>query len=268
MTNKPLRSVYNGQHAKLYDFFYAEKPYAKEAAFVYSCLKKYGKPAPKRILELACGTGTHALLLEKQGLNVIATDYSEDMLSEARKKARAASSKVDFRHQDMCALKLPEASFDAVICLFDSIGYVQSNENIQKVLAGVGRHLRAGGLFIFEFWHAGAMIKGYDPLRVRRWKKGNSEILRISETEIDYVKQLCHVNYSIYDLKKNAPVQLIKETHTNRFFLVQEMALFLSNAGFTPLKWFSGFEENEKIDDQSWDSIGVARFNAPFKGGS
>jgi len=259
MTKDQKGSFYNGHHAELYDIFYADKSYIKEAAFVHDCLQKYGNPNPKHILELACGTGSHSLCLEKYGYDIIATDYSEDMLIEAKKKAAAVKSKVSFRRQDMCALEISEGPFDAVFCLFDSIGYVATNDNIQKALEGVRCHLKKGGLFVFEFWHAGAMISGYDPLRVRRWKVPTGEVLRISETKIDLASQLCHVTYSIYDLNENGTYHQMQETHTNRFFLLQEMEKFLSNAGFIALKWFSGFEENETIDKDTWHVVGVAR---------
>ena len=70
--------------------------------------------------------------------------------------------------------------FDAVICLFDAIGYVQTNAKISDVFHGVHKHLRPNGLFIFEFWHAAAMLRHYDPIRVRRWPTDDGLVLRIS----------------------------------------------------------------------------------------
>ena len=52
---------YKGRHAELYDLFYEEKPYAEEAAFVADCLRQFGHATPRRLLELACGTGRHAI---------------------------------------------------------------------------------------------------------------------------------------------------------------------------------------------------------------
>jgi len=255
-------SSYIGRYAELYDLFYADKPYSEEAAFVHACLQKYGNPAPKHILELACGTGTHSLLLEKYGYDIIATDYSKDMLVQARQKAKKAGANVDFRQGDMRFLNIPERPFDAVICLFDSIGFVATNESIQRVLKGVCAHLRPGGLFIFEFWHAGAMIRNYDPLRIRRWQVQEGEIIRISETRIDHRTQLCHVAYSVYELHKDGTYRHLQETQINRFFLLQEMAHFLSEADLIPLKWFAGFSENEKISEEIWHIVGIAQLNS------
>ena len=252
-------SSYLGRHAELYDTIYGDKPYAEEARFVHECLQRFGEGESKRLLELACGTGSHALELEKLGYEVTATDYSADMLARARAKSQQAGSNVRFDQQDMTNLNVADAPFDAVVCLFDSIGYVQTNDNLEQVMRGVSRHLRSGGLFVFEFWHAAAMLTGYDPVRVRRWQTVDGELMRVSETELDYGKQLSHVTYSIFELRNDGHYEVLSETQTNRYFLLQEMAGWLKHGGFEPLKWFAGFTGDEEISKDTWHVVAVAR---------
>ncbi len=254
----PPQSSYIGRHAELYDLFYEDKPYAKEAAFVHQCIQTFN-PKAKKMLELACGTGTHSLLLEPYGYEIIAIDYSPDMLGRAKEKAQKKNSRVDFRQQDMRTLDVPERPFDAIICLFDSLGYVATNESILQVFNGVHRHLADGGIFLFEFWHAGAMLRSYDPVRVRRFQTPSSEIERISETRVDYREQLCHVAYTIHELNADGTHQTLRETQVNRFFLVQEMNFFLQQANLHPLKWFPGFQKNEQINAETWHIVAMAR---------
>jgi ubiquinone/menaquinone biosynthesis C-methylase UbiE len=254
-----MMSSYIGRHAELYDIFYGDKPYADETAFVHWCLQQHGVGSTRRLLELACGTGSHALALEKFGYEIVATDYSEDMLSCARVKAKGVSSEVSFIQQDMRMLNIPGRLFDATICLFDSIGYVETNEELIKVFEGVGRHLRSDGLFVFEFWHAAAMLRSYDPVRVRRWRMPEGELLRISETELEYSKQLAKVTYTIYELRDDGTYKILRETQRNRYFLVQEMAGWLSLCGFTPMRWFAGFTPDGNITEQTWHIVAVAR---------
>jgi SAM-dependent methyltransferase len=250
---------YIGRHAELYDTIYADKPYIEEAAFVHKCLQQYGKGTMKRILELACGTGAHALLLEQQGYEIIATDYSKDMIDCARRKAAQVTSSIDFRIQDMRSLDVAEKPFDAVICLFDSLGYVETNEGLAQVFQGVHRHIRSDGIFLFDFWHAAAMLRSYDPLRIRRWQTPEGELLRIAKTELDYVKQLARVTYTIHELHPDGTYTSLKEIQTNRYFLMQEMAALLSFHNFTPLKWFAGYTPDENISEQTWHILVVAR---------
>jgi ubiquinone/menaquinone biosynthesis C-methylase UbiE len=128
-------SVYAGRYAELYDLFYSDKPYADEAALVHQCIREFS-PAPARdVLELACGTGRHTLELEKFGYNVTAIDRSPDMLQVARERAAKNNSRVQFVVANMQQLDLPKKDWDVAVCLFDSIGYLKTNEAISAALA-------------------------------------------------------------------------------------------------------------------------------------
>jgi SAM-dependent methyltransferase len=252
-------SSYLGRHSELYDLFYADKPYQKEAFFVHKCLKEYGSGTKRRLLEIACGTGSHAFELEKFGYKIVAIDYSEDMIALANHKKKEKDSSIMFLCDDMRTLENITETYDAAICLFDSIGYVITNEGLESTFKNVNRSLNPGGLFIFEFWHAAAMLRDYEPLRMRRWHTPEADILRISETSIDVVRQMSTVDYSVYELYNNGTFFNFKEQQQNRYFLVQEMSNMLSFSGFTPLNWFAGFSDKEQITEHTWHIIAIAQ---------
>jgi SAM-dependent methyltransferase len=250
---------YLGRHAEYYDTFYAEKDYAGEAAFVHACLQKFGAGGVKRVLELACGTGGHSFRLAEYGYDILATDYSEDMLAVARRKLAGRDLRLRFERLDMRDLPAPDEAFDAVVCLFDSIGYVQTNDAIGRVFDGIRRSLRAGGLLAMEFWHAPAMLKHYEPLRVKHFAVEGGELLRISETRLEPEQSLAHVAYTIYDLGAEGTYTCLKETQTNRYFLQGEMRLWLESRGFRPLRFTNGFTDDERISDETWHIVAVAQ---------
>jgi SAM-dependent methyltransferase len=250
---------YEGRHAELYDLFYAEKDYAGEAGFVHDCLARHAAGPARRLVELACGTGRHALELERLGHEVVAVDHSESMLRVARGRAAAAGSRVEFRPGDLRSLDVPGAPFDAAVCLFDSIGYVATNAALEAALRGVHRAVRPGGLFLFEFWHAAAMLRDYDPVRIRRWTVPEGEIVRISETRLECDKQLAHVAYSVHEHRRDGTFASLRETQTNRYFLVQEMARWLETTGFAPVAWHDGFSPSVHVTEATWHVVAVAR---------
>lgn len=252
-------SSYAGRHAELYDIIYRDKPYVQEALFVHSCFQKHTIGPTKRILEIACGTGAHAFELEKKGYQIVATDYSPDVLAIAQRKAKELASRVEFRQQDMRSLVLGAETFDAAYCLFDSIGYVTTNEAVKQTLQGIHTALRRDGLFLFEFWHAAAMLRSFEPVRVRRWPLPDGELLRIAETTIDPSQQTCRVSYTLYELRKDGRYSVTQEVQMNRYFLVQEMTAFLSEASFVPVKWFAGFSDSDRIDQTCWHVVAIAR---------
>jgi SAM-dependent methyltransferase len=249
---------YRDRFADWYDTFYADKSYAQEARFVHKCLSRSGAGV-RRLLELACGTANHAFEFERLGYQVLATDVSVDMLRCARQKKLARDSAIELRQMDMRRIDLPARSFDAVICLFDSIGYAQTNQAVSAVMSKVHQVLRSGGIFIFEFWHAAAMLKYYEPVRVRRWKTPQGELERISETQIDYLNNLATVNYTVYEAQAEGGHRCYRETHKNRFFSIVEMENFLQQSGLEALAWYAGFQENKVIQADTWHILGVTQ---------
>lgn len=252
---------YLGKHAAYYDIFYAEKPYASEATVVHQLFNEHSQGECQRLLELACGTGRHALELERLGYRIVATDYSEDLLAVARQKAAVANSRVEFRFQDMRSLDLAGELFDGAYCLFDSIGYVQTNDSINKVLQGVRRHLRPEGIFIFEFWHAAAMLCNFEPRRERHWAIPGGNLHRIATTRLDVAAQTAVVRYEIEEFSDHQRVNKLTETQVNRYFLVQEMAEFLETNGFSVVRFLPAYQVDKPIDENTWHILAVARRN-------
>ncbi len=259
-------SAYRGRHAELYDVIYADKPYSQEAGFIHQVIERFGKGGERRLLELACGTGSHGLAFERLGYEVTGIDQSEDMIAVAQQKAARAGARARFTRGDMRSLRWDGEAFDAAVCLFDSIGYVRSNEAIRQVLEGVHHNLRPDGLFIFEFWHAAAMLREYDPLRVRRWELPDGHILRVTRTKLHCAQQLSEVSYDLYELKNDGSYSHLSEVQRNRYFLVQEMRLLLDGAQFEPLKFFAGFSFDEAIDEKTWHILAVARKSPAGRG--
>ena len=250
-------SVYAGEYADLYDLFYAEKPYDDEVEFTDRLLREHAHGPSQHLLEVACGTGQHAVRFATRGWDVVGVDLSGDMLRRARE--RKGGSAITFLEQDMRELDVPFKEFDAATCLFDSIGYAVTNDAIVGTLSRVRRHLRPDGLFVAEFWHAPAMLRDYEPVRVRRWETPHSSIVRISRTTLDVVAQLAQVEYSVYQLRQDGSYGSWNEVHQNRYFLIQEMDLLLHSSGFEPLQWLAGFQSEARVDDSTWHVVVLAR---------
>ncbi len=252
--------VYSEIYAELYDLFYSRKPYKPEALFIHQCFNDFGHGEIRNILEIACGTGSHSIEFDKLGYKIDALDISEDMISFAIKKAENAKARnVEFYVQDMVSLSLEKEKFDAAVCLFDSIGYALTDENIIRTLKGIHSTLKTKGLFIFEFWHAPAMIRSYDPLRIVRIPGEEYDVLRISETSLNIPEQHSEVRYTIYRHFHNGSYDTHNELHRNRFFSLKEMSTFLRMAGFNHRAYFDGFSKESEINIDTWHILAVAQ---------
>ena len=240
-----MLNSFQGLHARYYDLIYAQKPYAGEARFVHELLGG----SPGRLLDVACGSGRHAREFAALGWDVTGVDYSPDLLARAREAGIAV------HEQDMRSLDVPGAPFDAITCLFDSIGYPQDNDGIVAALAGMGRHGRSVAV---EFLHAPAMLASADPVRVRRWElPDGGELLRVSETEIDAAAMTMHVSYDVVELRADGGYARERERQSNRFFAVEEMRALMQLGGLRVQRFVPAYETGE-IGPDTFHVIAVA----------
>ena len=117
-------------------------------AFIETTLADY-EIQSGRILELACGTGILAIHLARSGYAVLGIDRSPEMVSIASMKGRYMKG-VEFAVADMRNLG-SESGFDAALCMFDSINYLTSLEDVLGTIEAVSSMLRKNGVFIFDF---------------------------------------------------------------------------------------------------------------------
>lgn len=116
-----------------------------EAAAVWRTL---GLKPGARLLDLACGTGRHSILLARRGAFVVGVDKTEAYLQEARAGARGLKNCL-FARGDMRRLPF-KGEFDAAINLWTSFGYFAKPSDDLKALKGVARALKPGGLFLID----------------------------------------------------------------------------------------------------------------------
>jgi ubiquinone/menaquinone biosynthesis C-methylase UbiE len=112
--------------------------------------QRLAKANPKRLLELAAGTGIvtrRCRDLLRTECEIVATDLNEPMLEIAKKRFDSRDS-VTFDQADATDLPFADGSFDAVSCQFGVMFFPDKNRGYTEVL----RVLRSGGTYIFNVW--------------------------------------------------------------------------------------------------------------------
>ncbi|HEY47974.1 MAG TPA: class I SAM-dependent methyltransferase [Anaerolineae bacterium] len=150
-----------------YDVIYAFKDYSVEAQRLLEIIREHQLSGGERLLDVACGTGKHLEFL-KETYEVEGLDLSHEMLEIAQ----ARTPDVLYHHADMLDFDLGR-EFDVVICLFSSIGYVKTLDNLTRAVGCMSNHLLAGGVLIIEPW-----------LTPDSWKPGTVHANFIDEPEL------------------------------------------------------------------------------------
>ena len=131
-----------------YDRLTNDVDYRQTVAF-YKRILAREEVHPRTAVDLACGTGSVALLLAEEGLRVTAVDLSPEMLTVAQQKAMDLERPPQFICQALQELRLPRG-VDLAVCALDSLDYITEPADCREAIRRVYKALNPGGIFIFD----------------------------------------------------------------------------------------------------------------------
>jgi SAM-dependent methyltransferase len=203
--------------------------------------------APRRILDLGCGTGRHAVQMAQTGISVTGVDRSADMVAIANSRKKSSlqdvGERLDFRVGDICSINF-NCRYDAVTSLFHVMSYLIDDPDIIAAFQIVGRHLHKGGAFLFDWWYGPAVLKDPPQPRIITTQIGNSTIQRKTIPEWEPERNVVRVNYDI-EIRNIANGETIgeREQHVVRYFFPDEIQKGLEGCGFEVVhigEWMTG----------------------------
>lgn len=173
-----------------------------------------------RILELACGSGEITIALAKDGYQVKASDLSEDMILEAKKKP--GSERITWSVMDMCDFDDTDC-YDGILCLCDSFNYILKEEQVLGMFENVYSHVREDGIFLMDMHSLDRLVE---------FEEEYNETGHIDKNEYQWTIQsednCIYQNFAFYDKDGRSTL----EQHIQRVYnpiWIQEQ---LENIGF------------------------------------
>lgn len=143
---------------RYYALLYGHRDVEDARRWAEAILGRWRLPSDARLLDLACGRGRHASFFADAGLRVTGVDISEASIDEARK----AVPNAEFAVHDMREPFRP-GTFDAVCCLFTSLGYFEDLEDDRAVFRAVHAALKPGGRFVLDFMNTALVLRELVP---------------------------------------------------------------------------------------------------------
>ena len=239
--------------ASVYDEFMDGTDYEAEADKISEMITTYGlsKPTYMRtgeseardvllaaeknlVVDLGCGTGKLTEILANQGYDVMGIDLSEEMLSMAIERRDKLRHRTLYLCQDMREFEL-FGTAGTFVSVGDSVNYLLTDEDMDKLFRRVNTFLFPRGIFIFDF----------KTLHLYRDVIGDSTIAEDRE-ECSFIWENWfdgETNINEYDLTlfirdrdSGAGDNLFRkyrEIHRQRGYTLDEMKKFASDAGLT-----------------------------------
>ncbi len=233
------------QLARIYDHVMRHVDYLRWARYIQSVFTRF-EATPKNILELACGTGTMACILDDRGYRMTGIDRSEGMIAVARQKTRDERRAIRFEVGDMVSVPVA-GTYDAVLCLYDSINYIVDEADIAAMLHGLRDVLGTDGLFVFDICTE-INSRRYFHNQVDQESLGDFSYIRRCE----YVpEKRIQVNEFQFTFHHEGKRYSTRERHEQRIYPVARLAEICRESGYCVLGAFDGFsfeEASEKSD--------------------
>jgi len=223
------------RYSAYYDLLYRDKDYGAEAEYVARTLRA-ASPKVQSLLEFGSGTGKHGCLLARHGFDMFGVERSEMMVARMRQTSQedpqVGDGSFDCMQGDMHTVELGRV-FDGVLALFHVVSYQTRNVELLQTLANAARHVRPGGLFLFDVWHGPAVLAQRPSVRLKRVEDENTRLTRIAEPELDTNAGVVTVRYTMLaEAKRDGRLTTFEEEHRMRYLFPSEIDLLAVQTGF------------------------------------
>jgi ubiquinone/menaquinone biosynthesis C-methylase UbiE len=233
-----------------------ELPFIEKAITI----AQQGKEALK-ILDVACGTGMHAISLSRHGYSVSGADLFPNMIDRARQNAREANADVRFEVAGFGGLTqtFGKASIDALVCLGNSLPHVDNEAALQAALNDFAMVLRPGGVLLLQ-------NRNFDKVMAQKIRWMEPQAHREGEREWAFFRFYDfepdgHIQFHIVTLYREGARNWQQTLRSTRLFPLLQVDLnrALIATGFSDMQCFGSMDGSTFSPEQSENLIITAR---------
>jgi SAM-dependent methyltransferase len=222
---------FGDDYLNIYSHIFTAERAAQEVSFAERIVKLTPGAC---VLDLCSGQGRHSVPLAQQGYRVTALDLNPAYLRLAERAAKAHRVTLDMIVGDM--RKIPFARrFDAVINMYSSFGYLETEADDLQVLESVATALKPGGRFFIDMLNREWAVANYIQ---NDWHAGPDGTLYIERRELDLASSRMHVRFTIVDPRGGRRESI---GHNIRLYTLTEISRMLSRVGFHEIASYGGF---------------------------
>ncbi|MEI7801610.1 MAG: class I SAM-dependent methyltransferase [Bacteroidota bacterium] len=132
-----------------YKLLYRHRDETEAAAFIKKLLEEIHLEKNARILDMPCGNGRHSVVMASMGYTIVGADLSARNIREAQENKNAQLNFIEHDMRD----SLPVEDFDAVMNLFTSLGYFETEEENFSVMQSIAEALKPSGILVIDFFN-------------------------------------------------------------------------------------------------------------------
>ena len=213
--------------AEIYDLGGFTRFSREMAPRIPELLERYGR-SPRRVCDLACGTGEAAVYLARQGYEVIGLDASARMLAKARHSGDTAGVHVQWLQADARDFVL-QRPVEVVTCMYDALNYMLTEEELAAVFRCVHACLQPGGLFLFDMNTLSGLAEEWGTSE--RIDSPGDDLFMTWQTTYDHETEVNTLVLTAFLRQPGGLYRRIREEHRERGYPVARVRALCEAAG-------------------------------------
>ena len=217
--------------AAIYDYVMRHVDYVHWSDYVELLFERHNA-VPSRVLDLACGTGSLAMEMRRRAYGVTGADGCEQMLLKARDKAERQGYDITFHHKNLLDLSGLDRH-EVVLCLYDSINYLMSLQEVEQGINEIYRVVAPGGIFLFDICTETNSLRYFKDMTDRGKGDGFSYERR------SYYDN--GIQYNEFKIEFSDIGEVVQEVHQQRIYPLAEITEILENSAFDVEASYDGF---------------------------
>jgi len=211
-----------------YHLLYRDRNDQEAHQFIDALLAFLSLPQGKKVLDIACGKGRHAIYLQSKGYDVVGLDLSKNSI-EAAKNLSQHTASIEFLVHDI-RNEFPVTHADLALNLFTSFGYFESDTEHQEVLINMAGALNNEGVLVLDFLNVDHVAK---------------HLKQHEQKTIDDVSFSIHRTLDNNQIIKNIQVKDGEDTlvfkEIVRAFSANDLIQLIENAGLKVMNVFGNY---------------------------
>jgi len=215
-----------------YDRLTNDVDYNSIVDFYWQILNREGLH-PESAVDLACGTGSVALILAQRGLRVTGVDMSPEMLCMADQKSVYEENRPSFICQKLQNLYLPRA-VDLAVCALDGLDYITDPMDCQKAINRIYKALNPGGCLIFDV-NTPEKLRAMDG---QIFLDEDDDVYCVWRGEFDEDTNVCTYWMDLFQRQGDVWHRSYEE-HREYAYSIEQLTGYLKSAGFTSIEVFA-----------------------------
>jgi SAM-dependent methyltransferase len=230
MTQDSLSTWYTDFFTELPNAFWrAAVPPAATAAEVEFLVRAGRLAAGSRVIDVACGSGRHALELARRGCRVTGLDVSAEAVGFARAAAAEAGLDLDLRVGDMRELPT-DPRVDLAICMGNAFGYLDHDGTV-GFLGELARLVVPGGALVLDYAFAAEALLPGVALEEEPMTIGGVEATQVNEYDAAQGRWLTSFTFRRGD-------EVHRGTSVQHVYTAAEVGRLVRAAGFTEVEGY------------------------------